>query len=126
MNNNQLKDLVIVGGGSSAWMSACYLKKSYPNLNVTIVESPTKPRIGVGEATIPNFQSAFWDQLGIPEDVWMRRIKATFKMGIKFVNWKNNPTNEDDYFYHVFGILPHHKEIPMAHYWAYNMVTHVI
>jgi hypothetical protein len=34
------------------------------------------PRIGVGEATVPNLQRAFFDYLGIAEEDWMRECNA--------------------------------------------------
>ena len=53
------KRVVIVGGGSAGWMTAAYLDAALnqPNFKVadiTLVESPDVPRIGVGEATIPS------------------------------------------------------------------------
>lgn len=100
-------------------MSASYLKKSFPNIQVTVVEAPTIPRIGVGEATIPNLQTAFFDHLGIAEETWMRRVNASFKMGIKFVNWAENPIpGVDQYYYHLFGVMPNCQGIPLSHYWA--------
>jgi len=118
---NQIDKIVIVGGGTSGWMSASYMKKSYPDKEIIIIESPSVRRIGVGEATIPNLQTAFWDHLGIPEEQWMKRVNATYKMGIKFVNWANNPIpNKDDYYYHLFGVSPNCDDIPLSHYWNYK------
>ena len=82
-----IRDIVIVGGGTSGWMSATYLRRAYPDVHITVLEAPSIPRIGVGEATIPNLDSAFWQFLGIPESEWMPRVRATCKMGIKFANW---------------------------------------
>jgi tryptophan halogenase len=114
-----IESIVIVGGGSSGWMSASYLKKSFPKIDITVIEAPTIPRIGVGEATIPNLQTAFWDHLGVPEEQWMRRVNASFKMGIKFVNWAENPQpGKDQYYYHLFGVMPNCRGIPLSHYWA--------
>ena len=114
-----IERVVIVGGGSSGWMSASYLKKSFPKIDVTVVEAPAIPRIGVGEATIPNLQTAFFDHLGIPEEQWMRRVNASFKMGIKFVNWAQNPIpGKDQYYYHLFGVMPNCRGIPLSHFWA--------
>lgn len=121
---NEIADIVIVGGGTAGWMSASYLKKSFPDKNITVIESLGVKRIGVGEATLPNLQSAFWDYLGIPEAQWMRRVNATFKMGIKFVDWTENPAhNKEDYYYHFFGVLPNCNNVPLSQYWAYNKLV---
>jgi flavin-dependent dehydrogenase len=120
--NNLIENIVIVGGGTSGWMSASYLKKSFPDINITVIEAPTIPRIGVGEATTPNLHTAFWKHLGIDEKIWMKRINATFlEMGIKFVNWSKNPNPEiEDSYYHLFGVLSNHNGLPLSHYWAYR------
>ena len=118
---NSIENVVIVGGGTSGWMSASYIKKSFPDVQVTVVEAPSIPRIGVGEATIPNLHTAFFRHLGIPEEVWMKRVNATFKMGIKFVNWSTNPqVGVNNAYYHLFGVMPNYSGLPLAHYWAYR------
>ncbi|MEL6345532.1 MAG: tryptophan halogenase family protein [Myxococcota bacterium] len=121
MHTEPVKSILVVGGGSAGWMSACYLKKSFPDIDVTLIEAPTVPRIGVGEATIPNLQTAFWDHLGIPEEEWMKSVNASFKMGIKFVDWSRNPDpDRDDYYYHLFGVMPECDGVPLSHYWVKN------
>jgi tryptophan 6-halogenase len=125
--DNRIKRVVILGGGSAGWMSACYLA-SYlqDSVHVTVLEAPSIPKIGVGEATIPNLQKVFFDQLGIKEEEWMPECNASFKMGIKYINWKSpgnaSPAprianNSADYFYHLFGLLPEQDHFPLSHYW---------
>lgn len=47
-------------------MSAAYLAKALgASTKITVLEAPTIPRIGVGEATIPNLQKVFFDVLGL-------------------------------------------------------------
>ena len=41
--------IVIVGGGSAGWMTAATLIKYYPDRDITLIESPYIPKIGVGE-----------------------------------------------------------------------------
>ena len=113
-----IRDIVIVGGGTSGWMSATYLRRAYPDVHITVLEAPSIPRIGVGEATIPNLDSAFWQFLGIPESEWMPRVRATCKMGIKFANWAAPKTcDPDDHYWHLFGVMPAVDGVPLPHYW---------
>ena len=54
-------DYIIVGGGSAGWMAAAYLEAALRDngrrpVEISLVESPDVPRIGVGEATIPNIK----------------------------------------------------------------------
>lgn len=114
-----IKNVVILGGGTAGWMAASYLKKALPDLHITLMEAPAIPKIGVGEATIPNLQKVFFDFLGLPEDEWMRRCNASFKVGIKFANWrKPRAENPNDYFYHLFGLIPNCDNVPLSQYWA--------
>lgn len=69
MDQFLIKNVLIVGGGSAGWMTASYLSKAFGNkINITLVESPEIPKIGVGEATIPNLQKVFFDFLGLKEE----------------------------------------------------------
>ncbi|MBG0822758.1 tryptophan 7-halogenase [Planomonospora sp. ID91781] len=130
--DHRIKNVVILGGGTAGWMAASYLGKVLQGgVRITVLEAPAIPRIGVGEATVPNLQRAFFDVLGIPEEEWMPECNASFKMAVKFVNWRTPGAGEStprtledgrpDQFYHPFGILRSHDGLPLSHYW-YNEV----
>ena len=117
----RIESVVILGGGTAGWMAASYLKKAFPDIRITLLEAPGLPKIGVGEATIPNLQSVFFDFLGIPEQEWMRECNASFKCGIKFKNWRQPPAvNPHESYYHLFGILKACDGLPLSHYWSLN------
>ncbi|MFJ8314014.1 MULTISPECIES: tryptophan halogenase family protein [unclassified Streptomyces] len=126
--DNRIRKVVILGGGTAGWMTAAYLGKALQNtVKITVLEAPSIPRIGVGEATIPNLQRAFFDYLGIAEEEWMRECNASYKMAVKFINWRTpgdgspQPRVVDGYadaFHHPFGLLPSSDRIPLSHYWA--------
>ena len=115
-----IRNLVIVGGGTAGWMTASYLFKALEGkVKITLIESAAVPKIGVGEATVPNLQRVFFDFLGIPEEEWMRNCNAAFKTAVKFVNWR--PREKDgkpNHFYHLFGILPNCDGVPLSSYWV--------
>jgi hypothetical protein len=118
--NDLIRSVVILGGGTAGWMTASYLAKAFgPQLQITLIEAETIPKIGVGEATVPNLQSVFFDFLGIPEETWMRECNASFKGAVKFVDWRKGPSN---HFYHLFGLIPHHDDVPLSHYWAMRYI----
>ncbi|WP_395856083.1 tryptophan halogenase family protein [Cystobacter fuscus] len=120
-NDGRLRKLIIVGGGSSGWMSAAYLCKALNfSVDITLIESPTIGRIGVGEATIPTIKEELFDFLGIPEEEWMAECKATYKLGIRFQNWKKPASQGGDHYYHNFGEMPLVKGMPLSHVWMYK------
>jgi len=108
-------------------MTASYLGKALQEtVRIVVLEAPGIPKIGVGEATVPNLQRVFFDYLGIAEEEWMRECNAAFKMAVKFINWKTPGEgvpdaraldSGTDHFYHPFGILPDYDQIPLSHYW---------
>jgi tryptophan halogenase len=91
------KTVVIVGGGSSGWMTAAYLIRALKGQRVVVVESSSIRTIGVGEATF-SYMKLFFDFLGLREVDWMPHCSAAYKLAIRFVNW----TKEPGHFYHPF------------------------
>jgi flavin-dependent dehydrogenase len=92
------KQVMIVGGGSSGWMTAAYLRKALgERVDVTVLESPNIKTVGVGEATFSTIK-LFFDYLGLPEHEWMPSCNATYKLAIRFENW----TAKGGHFYHPF------------------------
>jgi len=106
------KSVTIVGGGTAGWMTAAYLKKAAPSVNVTLVESATIRTIGVGEATFSTIK-LFFDFLGLEEQDWMPSCNATYKLAIKFENWRKDGA----YFYHPFQRYETVDGYNMAEWW---------
>jgi len=80
-------NVTIIGGGTAGWMTAAALAKLLPTrCNVHLVESEAIGIVGVGEATLPHIR-AFNERLGIDEAEFMARTRATFKLGIEFIDW---------------------------------------
>jgi len=88
--------IVIVGGGTAGWMTAGYLSKYYKDSTITVVESPTIAKIGVGESVTPHVTN-FFDEIGVDRHHWMRHTSAVYKLANKFVNWKKGQ-GESEYF----------------------------
>ncbi len=99
-----MKRVLIVGGGSAGWMAAAYLnaalnRDGHKVADISLIESPDVPRIGVGEATIPNINHIL-AVIGIDQHEFMRRVDGTFKQSIKYVNWLRN---DGHYYHHPFN-----------------------
>ena len=59
-------------------------------VEITVLESPTVPIIGVGEGSTP-WLRGFFDSLGIEESEWMPACHGTYKCGITFADWSTKP-----------------------------------
>ncbi len=102
--------VVVLGGGSAGWITACLLHKQWAERggSVTLVESPEIGIIGVGEGSTPQLK-ALWDHLGIDEGDFMSACDATFKLGIRFTGWSERPGFES-YFHPFPGPVDLHTE----------------
>ena len=112
---SQIRKLVIVGGGTAGWMAAAAFSKIYKGapLSITLIESDKLGTVGVGEATFPHLRF-FNQRLGIDENEFMRTTKATYKLGIQFVDWGKL----GDSYMHAFGQLGQEVNgIAFHHYW---------
>lgn len=120
-SDSKISNIVVVGGGSSGWIAASYLHKALDlNANITVIEAPSIAKIGVGEATLPSIKVELFDFLGIPEEEWMPKCYATYKLGIKFINWKKPMSHGPEHYYHCFGEMREVDGVPLSHLWMYD------
>jgi hypothetical protein len=92
-------DIVIVGGGSAGWMTAAILIKSFPEKNITLIESETIEKIGVGESTYDGI-SYYFEYLEIDKKDFFVETDASIKLGIEFVDFYK----KGEKFLYPFGI----------------------
>jgi tryptophan halogenase len=89
----KVQRIVILGGGTSGWLTAAYLTKNLKiPADITLIEDSNIPTIGVGEGTQP-FTTEFLYKCGIPATEWMKVANASFKMGVEMKGW-----TDQDYF----------------------------
>ncbi len=74
----------ILGGGTAGYFAALALRKHFPELRITLIESSKIPIIGVGEATTPPLVAFLHDFLAIDIHELYREVMPTWKIGIRF------------------------------------------
>ena len=118
LKTSEIKNIVIVGGGTAGWLTAAVLSshnksKLGRSLNITLIESPDVKPISVGEGTWPTMRETL-QGIGVSETDFFNECDACFKQGAKFAKWVTG--KEDDAYYHPldvpeayldFNLLPH-------------------
>ena len=95
-----MKNIIIVGGGTAGWLSAYFLKRKYPEYNVSLIESTVIGILGAGEGGTPNLRSIIVDDFGFDEDEFLEKVNGTKKYGIIFDKWHSDKKHS---FIHGFG-----------------------
>lgn len=97
-----ISKIAIIGGGTSGWLAASMLCQHLKRelTAVELIESEELGTIGVGESTVPPFVGLI-HRLGIDENDFLRATDGTYKLGIKFVGWRDR----GDSYFHPFGVI---------------------
>ena len=102
-----IERIVVAGGGTAGWLSACRLvawaKAENRSIHVTLIESPDIPTVGVGEGTWPTMRDTL-AQIGIDEPEFLRAANASFKQGSRFDGWRT--ASAEDQYFHPFTRPP--------------------
>ena len=107
---NSINRIIIVGGGTAGWLSAGIIAAEHcpennstagnHNFEISLIESPDIPTIGVGEGTWPSMRSTL-KKIGISETEFFRTCSASFKQGTEFHNWTHGAN--DTYAPPIYG-----------------------
>lgn len=76
--------VIVVGGGTSGWLTIGAFLRYYPQFDITLVESKSVPIIGVGESTTATFKHFINSHLKIDDQEFMVGTDAIYKMSVKF------------------------------------------
>ena len=117
--NRPIRKIVIVGGGTAGWITACVVvaesrKRGDDAVEVVLVESPDIPIIGVGEGTWPSMRMTL-RKIGLAEDDLIRECGASFKQGTRFRGWSGLP--EFPEYTHPFSLPLEYSDLNPAIYW---------
>ena len=111
----RIDSIAIVGGGTAGWLAASVLARTLPGTRaiITVIESPDIGTVGVGEATIPPIIDML-RFLNIDEADFVHHTQATYKLGIKFSDWRI-PGHSYWHPFGTFGAPLNHR--PFFHGW---------
>ena len=73
--------IVIVGSGTSGWMTAAALCKTYPDWDITMVRHGVP--IGTGESLTPHVNQ-YLSYMGIDDKTFLKEARATYKSSSRF------------------------------------------
>ena len=109
-----VKNICILGAGTSGLISALILKQGHPELNITVIKSSEIDIVGVGEGSTEHW-GTFMHYVGISPGELFKEAGATFKYGIRFDNWNGDGK---DYLHVVVTELNQSTE------WGYPYLYH--
>lgn len=117
-----LRRVVVLGGGSAGWLTAALLAAEHGGpdaeaLQITLIESPNTPAIGVGEGTWPSMRETL-QRIGLSEVDLVRECDASFKQGSRFDGWVNGA--EADRYYHPFSLPQGYGEADLVGGWLHG------
>ena len=111
----KVESICIIGGGSSGWMSAALLSKTFPDWDICLVESEKTKPIGVGESTLGHF-NRYLIRMGLEDDSWMPKCNATYKTSIAFKNFREGKGERFQYPFGKFDTEPGYCDNPIRFY----------
>jgi flavin-dependent dehydrogenase len=116
-----VRSVLIVGGGTAGWITAGYLARmlgahSPDGVRICLVESADIGTIGVGEGTFPTIRRTL-QRIGISETRLIRECGATFKQGIRFVDWRHDPAAQRSHYMHSFQSTQESSGLDLLPYW---------
>ncbi len=111
--------VVVLGGGSAGWLTAALIAADHRTgepggLQVTLIESPGTPPIGVGEGTWPTMRDTL-RRIGVGETGLVRECDASFKQGSRFDGWVDGSAR--DRYHHPFVLPQGYGEVDLVTAW---------
>jgi len=118
--------VVIVGGGTSAWLTAAMLSHRKPHYEIVVVDKEIGASVGVGEGTILGFANNM-HHCGFNIEDWFFEIDATYKSGILFPGWTTDRSDVwHPFFYSQYPGMPLSSFDLWSHYQELDIKTNVL
>lgn len=117
-----IRTIAIVGGGTAGWLAANHIGKAVSgntDYQVTVIEAPDIPTIGVGEGTVPMMRQTL-RSFGIAEDEFIAKCDATFKQSIQFINWLDKDKHGFCQSYHHLFDFPYPFQQDLTPFWLHG------
>lgn len=133
MESGQIRQVVILGGGSAGWLTAAVLASDHPatpdspGLAITLIEAPNLAPIGVGEGTWPSMRETLAG-IGVSESDFFQSCDAAFKQGSRFNDWQHGGNSKpssarDDVYFHPFVLPQGYGETDLVAAWQARHAT---
>lgn len=113
----KIKSIIIVGGGSSGWMTCAALVENFDDIKVTLIESNEIKSIGVGESNLPEINK-FLKLCNLKDKDFMPHCNATYKLSIKF----NNFNTKNSFHYPLCRVKKHDKINQLSPSFLLNLI----
>ncbi len=120
--NSEIKQIVIVGGGTAGWLTAAVLAAHFDTrsaFSITLIESPNIKTIGVGEGTWPTMATTL-RRIGLSEAQFISECDASFKQGSRFFDWSKGGGES---YYHPFSLPLAYSDLNIVDHWLESGAT---
>ncbi|MFF3285516.1 tryptophan 7-halogenase [Streptomyces sp. NPDC003023] len=132
--DSHITRIVVVGGTAAGWTAAARLATAFrETVSVTVIETPSRIDLAeTGQITAlgPEIQRELFDRLGVPEDEWMRACRASFKVAVRYVNWRTEgpaetaarvvPGGAADRFHQPCDGILQCDDVPLSDHWHHR------
>ena len=109
-----INNIIIVGGGTSGWLSAASIVHKIKNVKVTLIDKELADSVGVGEATLINFDQFLDEYCGFKKEDWFLKLETAMKAGILFPEWGKS----NNLVWHPFYFSNVTEDIPVCDAWS--------
>jgi tryptophan halogenase len=126
--NRYVRDIVVVGGGTSGWLSAYSIFNNVPFSRITLIDKEISESVGVGEATLLNFKIFLRDYCKFNDEKiidCLQYCDSVRKLGILYPDWGYDG-NEIWHPFYFLNMMPLENHSPVlidawSHFQEYDI-----